>query len=87
MIDEILKVDPIWFRDFILGGEGGLKGWMATIALILISYGFHKMTKVLVGTNIELVRFGDKTEDNSDVVSENTKVIRDLSDDIKRIKK
>jgi len=82
MIDELIKVDPLWFRDFVLGGEGGLKGWFSTIALIIIAWAFKT---VLTKTNYVLAGSQESTEDNTDAVIELTKAVRALNENTKKL--
>jgi hypothetical protein len=77
MVDELIKVDPIWFRDFVLGGPGGLKGWFSTIALVIIAWGFKT---TLTKTNYVVANNKESTEDNTDSMIELTKAIRSLEE-------
>jgi hypothetical protein len=77
LIDELIKVDPLWFRDFVLGGPGGLKGWFSTLALIAISWSFKTVVSVLTKSNILIERAEENLEDATDAIIENSKLVRE----------
>jgi hypothetical protein len=66
---ESIDVDISWFIGFVSGGEGGLQGWVAAIALIIASIRLKKLAEITVS----LVRLDKTMEENTDAVHRNTK--------------
>lgn len=66
---ESIDVNLDWAIGFLTGGEGGLQGWVAAIALILASIRLKKLAEITVA----LVRLDKTMEENTDALIENTK--------------
>lgn len=74
---EGIDVDISWMIGFLTGGEGGLQGWVAAIALIIASIRLKAMAEI----SVSLVRLDKTLEENTRSQIENTKLLRKMNAD------
>lgn len=66
---ESIDVNIDWALEFLVGGPGGLQGWVAAIALILAAIRLKKLSDITVA----MVRLDKTMDENTEALIENTK--------------
>jgi len=86
LIDDLLKLDLLWFKDMIIGSDSSLKDLLNTGALIMISLGFKSVTSAMSKMSVILVRHEKTMEEHADTNIDNSKAVERLTDELKEMK-